>query len=257
MGTLEPMVRIGTSGWVYRDWRGRFYPEGIPQRAWLRYYASQFDTVELNATTYRLPAAEQVNAWCEAVPSNFKYTVKLSRLITHRRRLIATVDTFIENYFARTRCFEPAKLGQILVQFPPYLARDDAYLHAFLGKLPSQFRYVVEFRHASWFADEVRTILCGYNVAFCIHDYPRMTVPHWVTTPDLAYMRFHGHSKLYAGSYPLRSLEEAAGTIRELERQAKDVYVYFNNDTRAAAPKNALTLRRCLLEEESYAGTCS
>ncbi|MBV9333477.1 MAG: DUF72 domain-containing protein [Candidatus Eremiobacteraeota bacterium] len=240
------MVRIGTSGWVYRDWRERFYPAGVPQRRWLEYYAERFDTVELNATTYRLPSEKQVDTWCANVPHNFLFTVKLSRLITHRRDLPPRVDRFIENYFARAACFDARKLAQILIQFPPYLKRDDARLAAFLDKLPREYRYVVEFRDASWFEPAVRELLSAHDVAFCIHDYPGLNVPRWVTRNDLAYVRFHGYRALYAGSYPRRVLTRWAETLRELESAARNVFIYFNNDTAAAAVKDAAALRAML-----------
>lgn len=245
------MVRIGTSGWVYGSWRERFYPRGIGQRKWLAYYAERFDTVELNATTYRLPKPEQVVAWCQNVPPDFKYTVKLSRLITHRRALPPRVDEFIANYFARAQCFEPHKLAQILVQFPPYLERDDERLAAFLDKLPGGYRYVVEFRNATWFVPAVRDLLWQRRVAFCIHDYPKLDVPAWVTSDELAYVRLHGYSALYVGSYPRTELKRWASHVIDLSTQARDVYVYFNNDTDAAAPHDASVLQRILCASKS------
>ena len=239
------MIRIGTSGWVYGDWRGRFYPPGTAARRWLEYYAQRFDTVELNATTYRLPTPAQVSAWCSKVPPDFRFTVKLSRLITHRRDLPPRLDEFIANYFTRTAYFEPAKLAQILIQFPPYLKRDDARLLAFLLKLPPQYRYVVEFRDKSWFEPAVRELLISRNVAFCMHDYPGLRVPHWITRGDLAYVRFHGFTALYAGSYPQRTLHRWAERLRELESSAREVFVYFNNDT-AAAARDAESLKALL-----------
>lgn len=240
------MIRIGTSGWVYGDWRRRFYPEGVTQRRWLEFYARCFDTVELNATTYRLPTPAQASAWCAKVPADFRFTVKLSRLITHRRDLPPRVDEFIANYFARAACFDRAKIAQILVQFPPYLQRDEARLAAFLAKLPPEYRYVVEFRDRSWFVPDVRALLAARGVAFCVHDYPGLRVPLWVTRSDLAYVRFHGYTALYAGSYPRRSLRRWAARIGALEDEARDVYVYFNNDTAAAAPHDAAVLKALL-----------
>lgn len=240
------MIRVGTSGWVYGGWRERFYPKGVAQRRWLEYYAERFDTVELNATTYRLPKPEQVRKWCEAVPAHFRYTVKLSRLITHRRDLPPRLDEFIANYFARAECFEREKLAQILVQFPPYLERDDARFTAFLDKLPPQYRYVVEFRNPTWLVPEVRDLLTARRIAFCIHDYPKMKVPLWITSPELAYVRFHGYTGLYVGSYPRRVLRRWAERLKELEQSASDVYVYFNNDVEAAAPHDAAVLRKIL-----------
>ncbi len=240
------MIRVGTSGWVYGDWRERFYPKGVAQRRWLPYYAERFDTVELNATTYRLPSAQQVASWCDVVPDSFRYTVKLSRLITHRRDLPPRVDEFIHNYFERASCFVPTKLAQILVQFPPYLGRDDDRLEAFLAKLPAQYRYVVEFRNASWFALPVRELLARRRIAFCIHDYPGMRVPRWVTSDALAYVRFHGAAGLYVGSYSRRALRRWASVLAALSAESSDVYAYFNNDTAAAAPYDALALKRML-----------
>jgi uncharacterized protein YecE (DUF72 family) len=240
------VIRIGTSGWVYGDWRGRFYDAGVAQRRWLEFYAQRFDTVELNATTYRLPSPAQASAWCAKVPADFRFTVKLSRLITHRRDLPARVDDFIANYFARTACFERAKVAQVLVQFPPYLKRDDTRLSAFLAKLPPEYRYAVEFRDRSWFAAEIRELLSERRVAFCIHDYPHLPVPRWVTCPDLAYVRFHGYGGLYVGSYPRRALMRWATHIADLASQAAEVYVYFNNDTAAAAPHDAALLKALL-----------
>lgn len=240
------MIRIGTSGWVYGDWRGRFYPKGVAQRRWLEFYAQHFDTVELNATTYRLPKEHQVRIWCETVPPSFLYTVKLSRLITHRRTLPPRVDEFINNYMARAACFDEGKVAQILVQFPPYLTRDDDHLRAFLDKLPRRYRYVVEFRHKSWLAAEPERILRERGMAFCIHDYPGMATRDVVTSPDLAYVRLHGYLALYVGRYPRRSLQHWARRIRALAERARDVFIYFNNDTMAAAPRDATVLRELL-----------
>jgi uncharacterized protein YecE (DUF72 family) len=240
------LIRIGTSGWVYGDWRGRFYPKGVAQSRWLSYYAEHFDTVELNATTYRLPKPEQVRRWCEAVPAHFTYTVKLSRLITHRKNLPARVDEFIENYMHRAACFDAGKVAQILVQFPPFLQRDDAHLCSFLDKLPTDHRYVVEFRNASWLAPEVEAILQRRSMAFCVHDYPGFRTPDIVTSADLAYVRLHGYTGLYKGNYPRKSLQYWARRIRGLAERARDVFVYFNNDTLAAAPHDARVLKEMI-----------
>lgn len=236
-------IAVGTSGWVYRDWRGRFYPGDLPQRRWLAYYASLFETVELNATTYRLPKEHQIHAWCEGVPDPFRYTIKLSRLITHRKSLPARVDEFIQNYMNRAACFEPGKVSQILVQFPPFLTRDDAHLAAFVDKLPAQHRYVVEFRDNSWLVPPVEQILRDRGIAFCIHDYPGMRVRDVVTRDDLAYVRLHGYEGLYVGNYPKRSLQYWARRIRALHERTGEVYVYFNNDVDAAAPYDAAVLK--------------
>ncbi|MFN2527467.1 MAG: DUF72 domain-containing protein [Candidatus Baltobacteraceae bacterium] len=246
------MIRVGTSGWVYGDWRKQFYPEGLAQSKWLSYYTQHFDTVELNATTYRLPKTEQVAKWCETVPNGFLFTVKLSRLITHRKTLPPRVDEFIFNYMERIRCFQSEKLAQLLCQFPPYLERDDDRLEHFLEKLPAAFRYVVEFRNQSWLVPEVYEILRRHNMAYCIHDYPGMNVEDVVTSEQLGYVRFHGYTRLYAGSYPKPVLREWARRIKALAAQVPDVFVYFNNDTRAAAIKDAKVLRALLAERSPH-----
>lgn len=233
------MIRIGTSGWVYAGWRERFYPKGLPQRRWLEYYARHFDTVELNATTYRLPKEPQIQVWCESVPKDFLYTIKLSRLITHRKSLPQRVDEFIENYMHRAACFQAGKVAQILVQFPPYLERNDDHLRAFLDKLPPQHRYAVEFRHRSWLVADTEETLRERGMALCIHDYPGFRMHPVVTSAQFAYVRLHGYEGLYVGSYPRRALRRWAERIWTLSEQAADVYVYFNNDADAAAPYDA------------------
>lgn len=183
------------------------------------------------------------------MPDGFVYTVKLSRLITHRKTLPARLDEFIDNYMHRAACFETGKVAQILVQFPPYLERDEAHLQAFLAKLPTHHRYVVEFRHPSWLTPAVESILRHYGMAFCIHDYPGCRTKDIVTTDRLAYVRLHGYTALYAGNYPLASLRYWARRIRALAARARDVFVYFNNDTLAAAPHDAAVLRGLLHKE--------
>jgi len=237
--------RVGTSGFTYADWRNRFYPKGVAQSRWLEYYAQRFSTVELNATTYRLPKEPQVRRWCATVPNGFTFTVKLSRLITHRKDLPPRLDMFIGNYMERIGCFDAQKLGQILCQFPPFLQRDDDRLEAFLDKLPKQYRYAVEFRSKSWNAQPVYDILRRRDMAFCIHDYPKAKTADIATT-DFAYVRFHGYSGLYAGSYPKRTLQRWAKRLGELGSRVKRAFVYFNNDVEAAAIGDAQYLRSLL-----------
>lgn len=249
------MIRVGTSGWSYGDWRGRFYPTELPQREWLAYYARHFDTVELNATTYRLPTESNIETWCSSVPPGFVYTIKLSRLITHRKSLPPRVDEFIENYMHRARCFERGRVAQILVQFPPTLERDDAHLEAFLNKLPRDHRYTVEFRNRSWHVERTYDLLRSLGMALCIHDYPGCKPPDIVTTGAFSYVRLHGYTAPYVGSYPRRSLQRWAERIRALQAQVRDVYVYFNNDVEAAAPHDAAVLKDLLAVKRAIRGS--
>jgi uncharacterized protein YecE (DUF72 family) len=235
-------VLIGTSGWTYRDWRGRFYPAKLPQSEWLAYYAQRFPTVELNVTTYRLPKEHDLVRW-SAVPPGFVYTVKLSRLITHRKRP-GEPRVFVDNYMARIAPLEP-HLANVLAQFPPFFARDDDALRAFLDVLPPQHRYVIEFRDPSWYDEAVYALLRERRMSLCLHDLRGSIAPLVVTGPVL-YVRLHGPVRAYAGSYRRARLEQWAATIRELSPQADATFVYFNNDQNAYAPRNAQTLRELL-----------
>lgn len=235
-------ILVGTSGWTYRDWRGRFYPQKLPQREWLAYYAERFPTVELNVTTYRLPKEHDLVRWSN-VPPGFVYTIKLSRLITHRKRP-GEPQAFVDNYMARIAPLEP-HIANVLAQFPPFFARDDDALRRFLDCLPAHHRYVVEFRNASWYDDAVYDILRERNASLCIHDMRGSVTPHVITGPVL-YVRLHGPVNAYAGSYRRSRLERWATAIRELAPHVDETFVYFNNDQNAYAPRNAKTLSELL-----------
>jgi uncharacterized protein YecE (DUF72 family) len=235
-------ILVGTSGWTYRDWRGRFYPQKLPQREWLGYYAERFPTVELNVTTYRLPKASDLERWA-AVPPGFVYTVKLSRLITHRRRP-GEPRAFVDNYMRAIAPLEP-HIANVLAQFPPWFTRDDDALASFLDALPPHHRYVVEFREPSWYHDEVYAILRERRVSLCLHDMHESIAPIVLTGPVL-YVRLHGPVRAYAGSYRRARLERWAETIRVLMPHVDAAFVYFNNDQNAYAPRNAATLRELL-----------
>jgi uncharacterized protein YecE (DUF72 family) len=237
-------VRIGTSGWTYKDWRGRFYPAKLPQREWLAYYAERFPTVELNVTTYRLPKENDLARWSQA-PPGFDYSVKLSRLITHRRRP-GEPRRFVETYFERIAPLMP-RVANVLAQFPPTFARDDDALGGFLEALPAGPRYIAEFREPSWYDEAVYARLRARGISLCLHDLRGSATPAVITGPVL-YVRLHGPVRAYAGSYPTARLREWAETIRTFGPQVEAVYVYFNNDERAYAPHNAMTLRDLLPE---------
>ena len=240
-GMTTPVL-IGTSGWTYRDWRGRFYPEKLPQRAWLAYYAERFPTVELNVTTYRLPKPHDLARW-SAVPPGFVYTIKLSRLITHRKRP-GEPRAFVDNYMRAIAPLAP-HVANLLAQFPPFFARDDDALRGFLDTLPPYHRYVVEFRDPSWYHEEVYALLRERGISLCLHDLRGSVAPLVVTGPVL-YVRLHGPVRAYAGSYSRAKLAAWAATIRALAPQTAAAFVYFNNDEKGYAPRNAAALRALL-----------
>jgi uncharacterized protein YecE (DUF72 family) len=239
MTPIAAHVFIGTSGWTYGDWKGRFYPERLPQREWLQYYASRFSTVEVNVTTYRLPKPGDLARW-NAVPHGFRYTVKLSRLITHRRRP-GEPRAFVERFFTAVAALVP-RIANVLAQFPPFFQRDDAALSGFLDALPEGHRYVVEFRHPSWYCEAVYERLRSRGVSLCLHDLAGAIAPLVITGPVL-YIRLHGPVRAYAGSYRRVRLERWAQTIASLRGAVDETFVYFNNDERAFAPRNAALLQ--------------
>ena len=234
---------IGTSGWHYEHWTTRFYLEGLPKTEWLRFYASQFDTVEINNSFYRLPSEPTFANWYENSPANFVFAVKMSRYVTHIKRLKDTEEA-VERFISRAEGLKD-KLGPILYQLPPNMRRSDEVLEHILPTLPQGFKHVFEFRHQSWFEDRVLGTLHKYNTGFCVFDMPNLECP-LVATSDFAYIRFHGSTELYSSDYSDRELALWAERIKGLAHNLKEVYIYFNNDAEAFAVKNALTLGKYL-----------
>lgn len=238
------VLHIGTSGWQYADWRDRFYPASLPQREWLRYYAEHFDTVEVNNTFYRLPNRSTFAAWAEALPVGVVMAVKMSRYLTHVRRLRDPAEP-VARFLDRAAGLG-THLGPVLLQLPPNLqARPDA-LDDTLARFPSSVRVVVEPRHPSWFTDEVRDVLTRHAAALCWADRrSRPQTPLWRTT-DFGYLRMHEGLASPPTSYGARALDTWLDRIADsFSAAADDVYVYFNNDTGGAAVDNArMMLRR-------------
>ena len=234
---------IGTSGWYYQHWFGRFYPEGLSKDKLLPYFARSFDTVELNNTFYHLPKEATVKGWYEKAPDAFVFAVKASRFITHIKRL-ANLGDSLKLFLKRARLLKE-KLGPILYQLPPSMKKDPERLASFLRKLPKKAKNVVEFRHQSWLDKETFDILKKFNVAHCIVSMPNF--PTLVkATADFAYIRMHGGSSLYRSNYSKAELKQCAGRIEKFLKDGLDTYVYFNNDAYGYAVKNAIVLKKML-----------
>jgi len=237
-------LRIGCSGWNYADWRERVYPPRLPQRRWLEHYATLFDTVEVNATFYRLPTRKSVAAWVEHTPPGFVFAVKASRYLTHIRRL-TDVGPGLERFYA---CIEPLvespKLGPVLWQLPRQFHRDDERLAAALERLPAG-RHCFEFRHASWFVPDVLELLREHGVALVIGDSPERPFQTEDRTADWTFLRFHHGRRGRRGNYSERELDDWAARAAR-HAALGDVYAYFNNDWEGFAVRNALGLRRRL-----------
>jgi uncharacterized protein YecE (DUF72 family) len=236
-------VRVGCSGWMYDDWRGRLYPERLAKRRWLEEYASHFDTVEVNSTFYRLARREAVVGWVEQTPARFLFSVKASRYLTHVKRLVGVREGIARFYEPLEPMREAGKLGPVLWQLPENFHRDDERLEGWLellGSVPPTL-HTIEFRHPSWFAPEVFEALRAHDVALAIGDHPKRPLQTYDATASWRYIRFHYGSHGRGGNYSATEIGTWAGRIAQWRRQGA-VYAYFNNDWRGFAPANAKLL---------------
>jgi uncharacterized protein YecE (DUF72 family) len=240
---MAPTYYVGTSGWHYRHWQGPFYPHDLAPDRWLGFYAREFDSVEINASFYRLPTRAAVRAWRAAVPSNFRFALKASRYITHMKKLRAP-RTSLRAFLGVARALG-GQCGPLLFQLPPRWGCDTQRLAAFLDALPPGREYAFELRDPGWHQPRVYALLRRHNVAFCIYQLAGFESPH-VITADFAYVRLHGPgTQAYGGSYTDAALAAWAAEIRGW-RRLKRVYVYFDNDEAGYAVRNTATLRRLL-----------
>ena len=273
---MTPPIRVGTSGWNYSHWRGRFYPEGLPQRRWLSHLAALLPTVEVNGTFYSLTRPSACDAWRAAVPEGFVFAIKGSRYITHMRKL-RDFRAPLANFFASGILRLGRTLGPILWQLPPQLPFDRARAEAFLAALPGDvreaerwarrhdarttgraaltapdgrdlaLRHAFEVRHPSWLSDEALETLARYDAALVAADTAGLH-PFSLrrTSRALAYVRLHGARRLYEGAYTGDELAEWAARAREWAAEGAAVFVYFDNDRDAQAARDALRLQGLL-----------
>jgi uncharacterized protein YecE (DUF72 family) len=237
-------IRVGCSGWNYADWRSVLYPPGCPQRRWLARYAEVFDTVELNTTFYRLPSVDAVRGWVAQTPPGFTFAVKSSRYLTHMKRL-TDMERGVARLLERLEALTASpKMGPMLWQLPGNFRRDDERLAFALEHLPAG-RHAFEFRHPSWFADDVLAALRAHGVALVIGDHPERPWQSHELTADFSFVRLHYGHRGRRGNYSATELDEWARELRRLARRA-DVFAYFNNDWEGFAVRNALGMRERL-----------
>ncbi|HUR83519.1 MAG TPA: DUF72 domain-containing protein [Thermoanaerobaculia bacterium] len=235
-------IRIGTSGYHYKHWLGRYYPAGMKPNEMLEHYLKDFDTVELNNTFYQLPKESTFDAWRKNTPADFLYAVKGSRFITHMIKL-KDAERGLVNFMPRAERLR-GKLGPVLWQLPPGWKVNLERLEEFLSLLPPEHRYTFELRNETWMTDGVLELLKKYNAAFCIYELAGYHSPIELTA-DWTYVRLHGPTSFkYQGSYSDKQMEEWAERIRTWSKKLKAIYVYFDNDDSAYAVYNALTLKR-------------
>jgi uncharacterized protein YecE (DUF72 family) len=236
----KPGIHIGTSGWNYGDWRGRFYPPDLPAKQYLGFYARQFRTVEVNYSFYHLPRPSTYENWAAQVPDGFVFAVKASRWITHIRRLEEVEDKW-RNFLANATVLGE-KLGPILLQFPPSFKANAAALGAFLAATRKPLRLAFEFRHASWFDPGILELLRHYQAALVVADSERYPQAPALRTGPFTYLRFHGPAELFASSYSDDQLRAWSSRIKTWLSDGAAVYAYFNNDFHGHALANARTL---------------
>lgn len=241
---MPSKIITGTSGWIYREWKGEFYPEDLPQSKWLEYYQTFFDVVEINATFYRLFADTTFLKWKNQAKQHFKYIIKAPRVITHRK-LLKNCDSYIKK-FSKSIALLEDKLALILLQLSPRMPYDLVRLEKAILAFDDPSRVVVEFRDPKWFTDEVRKLLSKLGCVFCSADSPATEPIDWVTSP-IAYIRLHGRKQWYNYKYSAAELKEIIKLLNSMSQQnAKEIYVLFNNDCYAYAIQNALSLKKML-----------
>src|SRR6185437_13849704 len=240
-------IRIGTSGWHYKHWIGKFYPAKLPAAQMLAYYLERFNTVEINNSFYMLPKFETMRCWRAATPKNFEFAVKASRFLTHNKKL-KEPENALQNFLPRAEALEE-KLGPILFQLPPRWRVNVERLEEFLQVLPRRHRYAFEFREPSWNTQAVYATLRRHNAAYCIFELDCFISPLEITA-DFAYVRLHGPGGKYQGCYSRQTLRQWAERVAAWNK-LRAAYIYFDNDQAGYAAQNALELKRLVAERRS------
>lgn len=241
--SIGARAHVGCSGWQYRHWRGNFYPDTLPVNRWFEHYARIFDTVEINNSFYRLPPKQTMRNWRAQAPTGFIYAVKASRYLTHMRKLKDPAAP-LALLFDRARMLGP-HLGPVLYQLPPHWKPDYERLEEFLRAIPHDVAQTIEFREASWYTQRTFDLLTRYGVALCLHDMAGSATAR-ISVGPFIYVRFHGATAKYSGSYSEAQLDDWAAWLEAERARGCEVYAYFNNDVGGHAPRNALTLRTAL-----------
>ena len=231
------MIRIGTSGYSYPEWRGSFYPERFPTSQMLPFYSAQFSTVEINNTFYRMPNEKVLSDWSGVTPEGFKFTLKAPRQITHNSRL-QNCESALETFWERANTLGP-KLGVLLFQLPPSFKKNVPVLSTFLDGLAQGTRAAFEFRDTSWHSDDVFALLETRNVAVCIADSEKMTTPVVVTSD-------YGYFRLRDEGYQEDDIQQWAATIAQHADDWPDVFVYFKHEEQGKGPEFAMLLEKKL-----------
>jgi uncharacterized protein YecE (DUF72 family) len=237
-------LHLGTCGWQYDHWRGPFYPQDLPKRLWLAYYAGRLACVEINSSFYRFPSTKAIRDWLDAVPPGFRFALKASRYITHRKKLKDCGEA-LRRFLDQCLLFGD-RLGPVLFQLPPRWRANPDRLAAFVDLLPPGLEYAFELRDPSWHTRVVQDLLTARGLAFCQFEIAGLRAPPWVTA-DLVYIRLHGPGMAaYCGSYPDETLADWASRIRGWLPEGRDVWLFFDNDEAGYAVRDALRISAML-----------
>lgn len=232
---------IGCSGFSYKHWRGKFYPEDMPQRKWFAFYLAHFNTLELNVTFYHLPTLQTMKNWHDTCPPEFRFSVKAPRGITHYKQFHNAAGS-ITNFYDLINNGLQEKLGPVLFQMPPRFSYSEERLERVINNLNPTFKNVLEVRHESWWREDVYNELAKHNITFCSMSHPSLPDDIVQNTP-VVYYRFHGVPDLYRSPYSTEFLQKTVDTIKH-HRKTKEAWFYFNNDVDVAAIDNAKEVQR-------------
>jgi len=242
---MVPKIHIGTSGWSYKHWKEDFYPKGLKQTDWLAFYAKSFSITEINTSFYRLPAAETVVNWTKKVPKKFLFCPKMSRYLTHMKKLHDPQES-LERFF---EIFEPMKkqMGPVLVQLPKMVKFNYDIAENFFKLLAGKYRqyqFVLEIRHPTWLEEDSLNLLAKYEIGLVISQSgDRFPYTEMITAKNI-YVRFHGPAALYASTYSDDQLKYFARKFKEWTKEGHEIWAFFNNDIHGYAPKDALRLEK-------------
>ena len=242
---------IGTSGWSYLHWKNNFYPEGLKSIDWLAYYSNEFPTVEINTTFYHTPREATIEKWHSTAPKDFLFAIKASRYITHLKRLKDCKESL--QFFYKSIAAFKNKTGPILFQLPPSFKINIERLKGFIALLNDEYHYTFEFRHPSWFVDEVYALFSTHKIALCITDLGGHLSPEKITS-DFTYLRLHGPKKAYQGSYGSIGLKSWKKKIETWNQTQLSVFCYFDNDEKGYAIQDAKTLKNIINGSTSQVG---
>lgn len=244
---MAACIHIGTSGWSYKNWKGLFYPQDLPSTRWLDYYTRFFSTTEINGSFYRLPSVETVKKWTALVPDNFIFCPKMSRFLTHMKKLREPEEP-LERFFS---VFEPMKkkMGPILMQLPAMLKFNYDVAEHFYWLLKfsySQYQFVLEVRHPTWLQEESLTLMTAFNMGLVISQSSHVFPYAETITARNIYVRFHGPDQLYASEYSNEMLKDFADKFKQWAAEGHDVWAYFNNDIHGYTPADAQRLQKMI-----------